>query len=286
MFDWDDLRHFAALADEGSLSGAARRLRVEHATVARRVAALEAAIGVKLVDKRSGRYVLTPDGERVVDYARRIEAEAFAIERVALAQQGDVSVEVSVSAPPAIATSLIAPHLPRLRESHPRLQLKLLGDTRNVSLPRREADIALRLSRPSDMSLIARKVGTITYGLYASRDYLASKSPEDFEFIAFDESLDDVPQQIWLMKFADGRPIVFRTNDLLVQCAAAQAHVGIAALPHFVGLAGDLEDAAPQGGSMSRDVWLTFHRDLRGNNAVAVVASFLAECLRQEKRRS
>jgi DNA-binding transcriptional LysR family regulator len=77
MFDWDDLRHFAALADAGSLSAAARRLRVEHATVARRVAALEATAGVKLVDRRSGRYVLTPDGQRVADHARRIENEAF-----------------------------------------------------------------------------------------------------------------------------------------------------------------------------------------------------------------
>ncbi|WP_343232395.1 LysR substrate-binding domain-containing protein [Microvirga terricola] len=219
----------------------------------------------------------------MAEYARRIEAEAFAIERVALACKEDVAAEVSVSAPPVIATSLIGPRLQLLKESYPHLRLRLLGESRTVSLPRREADIALRLTRPDDMSLVMRKVGTITYGLYASSEYLASRREEDFEFIAFDESLDDVPQQVWLKKLAGERPIVFRTNDLAIQCTAAQAHVGIAALPGFVGCSYGLQRADLQKASISRDVWLTFHRDLRDNFAVASVAGFLADCLRPER---
>ncbi|WP_112664222.1 LysR family transcriptional regulator [Microvirga flavescens] len=283
MFDWDDLRHFTALADEGSLSGAARRLKVEHATVARRVAALEEAVGVKLVDRRAGRYVLTSDGERVAEYARRIEIEAFAIERMALARQEDAAAEVSVSAPPVIASLLIAPRLNLLKEAYPRLRLRLLGESRMVSLPRREADIALRLARPSDMTLVARKVGMMTYEPYASREYLASRREEEFEFIAFDESLDTAPHQVWLKELAGERPIVFRTNELAIQGAAAQAHVGVAVLPRFAGKAYGLQKADPAGRLISRDVWLTYHRDLQGNSAVAAVTTFLAECLRREK---
>ncbi|MBZ6078774.1 LysR family transcriptional regulator [Microvirga puerhi] len=284
MFDWNDLRHFVALADDGSLSAAARRLGVEHATVARRVAALEAAVGAKLVDRRGGRYVLTGDGESVAHYARRMEAEAFAVERVLHARQQEIAVEISVSAPPVFATLLIAPRLPLLKQSHPRLRLRLLGQNRTVSLPRREADLALRLVRPNDPSLVARKAGSVSYGLYASRAYLTARAAEDYEFIAFDESLDDVPQQTWLKTMAGSRPIVFRTNDLSIQGAAAQAHAGVAALPAFQAEALGLVRAGPNGPSFFRDVWLTYHEDLRGNAAVAAVAAFLADCVQQPAR--
>lgn len=279
MLDWDDLRHFTALADDGSLSAAARRLRVEHATVARRIAALEASVGAKLVDRRGGRYVLTAEGQRVADHARRMQAEALGIERALRAGRDDGPVEVSVSAPPLFATHLIAPRLAGLRREHPRLHLRLLGESRTVSLPRGEADIAVRLSRPADTTLVGRKVGSVTYRLYGSQAYLASRRPEGFEFIAFDESLDGAPHQVWLKTVAGERPIVFRTNDLGIQCAAALGGVGVAALPTFVGDAAGLALADPEGRSSMRDVWLAFHRDLRDDPAVAAVAAFLAECL-------
>lgn len=283
MLDWDDLRHFTALADEGSLSAAARRLRVEHATVARRIAALEASVGVKLVDRRAGRYALTPDGERVAECARRMEAETFAIERAIHARRERASVEVSVSAPPAMATKLIAPHLALFRKAHPNIRIWLRGDSRTVSLPRREADIALRLARPSDQPLVARKVGAVTYRLYGSADYLASREEADFEFITFDESLDSAPHQVWMKGIIGDRPIVMRTNDMAVQCAAAETHVGIAALPSFLGEAAALRQADPANRSITRDLWVTYHEDLRDNAAVVTVAAFLAECVKSAK---
>lgn len=282
MFDWDDLRHFVALADTGSLSAAARRLRVEHATVARRVAALEAAAGVKLVDRRSGRYVLTAEGQQVADHARRIENEALALERVLLSRQSDFSIEVSISAAPQIAASLIAPRLVHLKQAYPQLRLRLLGESRIVSLPRREADIAIRLTRPSDMTLVARKAGVMTYSLYASREYIASRAEREFEFIAFDESLDESPQQLWLKKHAGERPIVFRSNDLAILAAAAQAHMGVAVLPSFVAENGNLQRVETEDRFLKRDVWITYHQDMRDNPAIAATAAFLAGCFRQD----
>lgn len=283
MLDWDDLRHFIALADEGSLSAAARRLRVEHATVARRIAALETSVGVKLVDRRAGRYALTPDGERVAESARRMEAEAFAIERAVHARRELVSIEVSVSAPPVIVSRLIAPHLVALRQAHPHIRMRLLAESRTVSLPRREADLALRLTRPSDLSLVARKLGSVTYRLYGSAEYLGGRKEEDYEFIAFDESLDSAPHQVWLKELAGKRPIVLRTNDMAAQCAAAEAHMGIAALPSFLGEATGLQQADPANRSIVRDIWLTYHEDLRDNAAIVTVAAFLAECMKKAK---
>ncbi|WP_448204805.1 LysR family transcriptional regulator [Azospirillum sp. sgz302134] len=280
MFDWDDLRHFTALADDGSLSAAARRLKVEHATVARRIAALEEAMGVKLVDRRRGRYVLTPDGERVAGHARRMQAEAMDIERVLRAGRDDADIELSVNGPPLTLTQLIAPRLPMLRQSHPRIRLRLMGESRTVSLVRGEADIVLRMSRPTDTTLVARRVGTMTYKLYASRGYLASRRPEEFEFISFDESLDTAPHHVWLRSMAGERPFVLRSNDLGIQCAAAQAGVGVAALPTFVGEAAGLERVDPADRLHTRDIWIAFHRDLRDSPAIAAVVAFLADCVR------
>lgn len=283
MLDWDNLRHFLALADDGSLSAAARRLRVEHATVARRVAALESEAGVKLVDRRAGRYVLTPDGRRVADHARRMENEAFSIQRLLHAAQNDLTAEMTITAPPLIASHLIAPRIALLRREHPNLRLRLLGDSRTVSLPRREADIALRLNRPDEAALVARKIGTMTYRLYATAAYLRGRAKADHEFIAFDESLDHVAQQSWLTGLLAGRPVVLRSNDLAVQSAAAQAGIGIAALPDFLGAAAGLRQAEPAHGAVTRDVWLTYHEDMRDSPGIAVLTGFLAGCLAQEK---
>ncbi len=277
MLAWDDLRHFAALAEEGTLTRAARRLGVEHATVARRIAALEAAAGARLVDRRSGRYLLTPTGERVAAHARRIGAEALALERTLLGDREDLDAEVSVTAAPLLLARVVAPRLPGFLAAHPRLRLRLVAEARNLSLPRREADLALRLSRPEDMSLIARRVGAIEYGLYAAPGYAAGRDPADWRFVGFDDSLGSAPHQLWLEAQAGDRPIVLRSNDLQVQWAAARAGVGVIGLPVFA--AEGLVRLQP-GTALLRDLWLAYHRDLRGSLAIGTVGDFLATCVR------
>lgn len=280
MLDWEDLHHFAALAREGSLSAAARKLEVDHATVARRVAALEATLSLKLVDRRPRSYALTTDGERIAALAARMEEQVFAIDRVASAVQQGLAGEVIISAPPALSSALIAPRLGELRRRHPGLHVRLLGEKRVASLSRREADLAVRLSRPAEKMLVGRKVGAFTFSLYASPRYLAEHSPEAYEFIAYDESMEDAPQQQWLKAIAGTRPIVLRMNDLEGQRTAARAGVGIAALPHFLAEGdGELRRVDVQGKPVVRDVWLVVHRDLRRSAPVRAVMEFLAECL-------
>lgn len=279
MLDWDDLRFFVALADEGSLSAAARRLKVDHATVARRIAALEARVNARLVDRRPRRYLLTAEGTRIADHARRMEAEVFALERGTMPADAARTVEVSVSAPPMIALTLITPRIPAFQAEHPQIRFRLLAEARHVSLVRREADVALRLSRPADPTLVIRKAGTMRYRLYAARSYVEGRAPEDHGFIAFDETLRHTPQQLWMKGIAGAREIVLTTNDLGVQCAAAAAGLGIAALPEYLG---ELYALCPLGDAaqhIDRDAFVTYHADLRNNRAVTDVAGFLATCL-------
>lgn len=279
MFDWEDLRYFSAFAQEQSLSSAARRLKVDHATVARRISALEAMLNMKLVDRRPRSYVLTPDGERIANLALRMESESFAVERTALAGQQGFAADVKVSAPPALACALIAPHLANLRQQYPQLSLQLLGSSGNASLTRRDADIAIRLSRPTEPDLVARKATTITFGLYGSADYLESTTTAELSFIAYDESMEQTTQQVWLRKQANGRPILLRSNDLGMQAVAAKAGLGLAVLPDFLGEKHALKAAAIVGPALVRDVWLVTHNDIRNTAAIQAVMAFLVECL-------
>ncbi|HUZ65187.1 MAG TPA: LysR family transcriptional regulator [Acetobacteraceae bacterium] len=279
MFDWEDLRHFAALAREGSLSAAARRLAVDHATVARRVAALEAALALKLLDRRPRSSALTADGARIAALAARMEEDAFALGRAARAAQPGLAGEVSISAPPMVAATFIAPRLQHLRAQHPGIHVRLIGEKRTASLTRREADLAVRLSRPTEKRLVARRIGAFGFALYAAPSYLAAHAAADFVFIAYDESLDSVVQQDWLKAAAGARPIVLRSNDLEVQRAAARAGVGVAALPHFLGDAdAGLVRVEVVAKPVRREVWLVVHGDLRRAPAVRAVMGFLAEC--------
>lgn len=278
MLNWDDMRHLVALADTGSLSAAARTLRVEHATVARRIAALERDLNARLVDRRGGRYRLTSIGQRAVAHARRMQDEVLAVERAALGSEAEVTGEIAVTAPPTMVTELIVPRLPQLRARHPGLYLRLVGASHTLSLTRREADIALRLSRPDTPSLVVRRAGSIAYGLFASAEYLKTHAEPGYEFVGLEEDLADVAQQAWLTSLLGRRRIVFRSNDLSVQCALVKAGLGVAALPRFLGAAHGFAALDPAAG-VSRDVWLTYHSDLKPSRAIHAVSEFLVGCI-------
>ena len=281
MSDWENLRHFVVLAREGTLSAAARLLGVDHATVARRVAALEAETGLKLVDRRARSYQLTDDGRRIAATALPMEEAAFAVGRAVQAARPGLHGEVSISSPPSLANALIAPRLFELRRRHPGIRIKLIGEKRTASLNRREADVALRLSRPQEPGLIARKIGSFGFGLYGASDYLKATPRHAFAFIAYDDSMDDAPQQKWLQAIAASNEIVLRTNDLENQAAAARTGLGVAVLPHFLGDPNpDLERHDVTPAAPSRDVWLLVHRDLRQAPLVRAVMEFLTDCIK------
>src|SRR5580700_6030214 len=186
MSDWEDIRHFVALAREGTLSAAARTLGVDHATVARRVAALETSTGLKLVDRRARVTTLTEDGRRIAAIAAPMEEAAFALSRTAQAAKPGIDGEVTISAPPNFASAVIAPQLVRLRQRHPGIRIKLMGEKRRASLSRREADVAVRLLRPVESGLFVRKIGSFGFSLYGAPAYLNQTLPHAFAFIGYD----------------------------------------------------------------------------------------------------
>jgi len=276
MFDWEDLHYFSVFAERKSLSAAARVLSVDHATVARRIAALERALALKLVDRRPRAYNLTIDGEQIAALGQRMTEDAFAVMRLAKAGQQTLAGEVSISIAPSIAAWFVVPYLGRLRAQYPAIHIHLIAETRMASLPHGEADVIVRLGRPTDDGLVARKIATLPFSFYATADYLATVAADDYTFIAFDESLDSSAQYQWLYARAAGRPIVFRSNNIDIQRIAAAAGVGVVVLPHFLAAQSDLQRL--DDAEMLREVWLAVHHDLRHTPVVRAVLDFLSGC--------
>ncbi|MGE4279425.1 MAG: LysR family transcriptional regulator [Magnetospirillum sp.] len=280
--NWEDLRHFVVLAQTGSLSEAARHLGVDHTTVARRVAALETALKVRLVDRLPRAYLLTEDGERIAQLARGMDEQAHAVMRTASAADPSLVGCVRVSAPPVFASVVLAPGLGGLATDHPGLVVELAGESHTAALERREADIALRLLEPAGEGLVVRKLCELSYSLYAAPSYAQDRDPAEYRFVAYDSSLEQVPQQRWLMQVAGPRPVVFRSNDAASLASATRAGLGVAVLPDFLAHADPgLVRLAPPVGILppSRPLWLVVHEDLRRSARVRLVMDFLIAML-------
>jgi DNA-binding transcriptional LysR family regulator len=287
--DWQDLRHFLALSRTGSLSSAARELRVDHATVGRRVAALERDLGVRLIDRLPRRAMLTEIGKSIAALAIGIEDAAKLIERRARGAETSPLATVRVSASPAVAARLIAPYVAEFHRAHPEITLVLSGATGMVAMDRGEADLAVRLVRPEDPDLVASRIGVMRFGLYATPEH-ARLAPERWRFIAYDAPLDHVAQQVWLNSLLDGRPIVFRASDLFGQHEAARAGIGAVVLPRFMGDSDAamvrLPTAVPP---PEREIWLATYPDLKRSTPIRLVMDFLGNviakgCPRHEGR--
>ncbi|MEJ2654415.1 MAG: LysR family transcriptional regulator [Acidihalobacter sp.] len=283
MTNWEDLRHFVAVAQSGSLSGAARALKVDHATVSRRLAALEDRLQVRLVERLPRSCRLTAMGERVLEFATQMEDQAFAIERAARGEQAELSGRVTLSASPMLVERVLAERLGDFRARYPRICLSLAAQRQLVSLGRREADLALRMSRPAELRSVARKLGRVEFALYASRDYPRLHDPEGWEFIVYDASVvESFPHGDWMQKATAGRGIACEVTSSIGQLVAARAGAGVASLPCFLGDAEEKLQRLPVTDApfaFDEELWLVVHRDLTRAAPVRAVMDFVIEVI-------
>jgi DNA-binding transcriptional LysR family regulator len=276
--DWSDLAFFLALARSGSLSAAAKRMGTDHSTVARRIESLERDLGVRLVDRLPHAYQLTNAGERVRDLGGAAETAIADIERFARAADRSPHGVVRIRGPPHLISSLIAPSLTSLKRTNPELRIELAGESRPVSLSRGEADIALRMFRPSQKGLVARRLAVFHFGLYGTREYVARTAASDRNYIGYDESLEQVPQQRWIAAVAGARPFALRTNDLAAMFAAVRGGLGLAALSHAMARSEPaLVQVKTSEPPPKRELWLLFHRDLGKSPAVRAVINHIVK---------
>lgn len=279
-FAWEDLRFFLGFCQHRSLAAAARSLSVEHATVARRITALEQSLRLRLVDRRSRKYELTPVGERIAQLGLDMQLQASAISRIASSIREAHVADITLHCPPSLATHIIAPQLGRLRAECPAVNLHLLADSGKVCLSRGEADIDLRWGRPTEPELVARKVTAVEFGFYASPDYLQNRLPSAYEFISYDEYVEGSTHEQWLTRAAAGRPVVVRAKYLDILAMAAQAGAGIALLPCFSGDSplNSLQRVGLEDSPMTLELWLTVHGDMRHAAHMRKMLDFVYSC--------
>ena len=278
MFDWENLRFFIAIAQSGSISAAARRLKVDHATAIRRLSALEAELNMRLVDRMPRACRLTAAGQQVLKVAEKIEENSFSIERLALAEQAPMEGTVVISVPPVLANNLFAKHLHLFVQLHPGIRLAIASQAQSVSLGRREADIAIRLFRPEEPQNVTRKLGEMAFALYASREYASASRPNEWAFIGYEAQHAEMPHQKWLQSIAQGRRIVCEVSDITMQHAVARTGIGVAGLPVFIGEDDPSLQPLPfDGEPFRREIWLVVHPDLRRSQMIRAVVDFTAE---------
>ena len=288
--NWDDVRIFLAVARAGQILGAARRLGINHATVSRRVAALEADLKVRLFRRLTTGSELTPAGERFLEVAERMEAEMIAA-RADLAADGDeVSGTVRIGAPDGFGVAYLAPRLGALTSQYRELSVQLVPVPRSFSLSRREADIAITVDRPSEGRLVAGKLVDYTLGLYASKHYAAEHGlptrAEDLTAhglvgyvadLVIDPALDYAPE------FSPDWNARFSVSSALGQVEAVRAGAGIGILHSFIARDHDdliRVDAIP---SIRRAYWLVYHESVRPLRRIQAVSSFISRIVERDR---
>lgn len=282
MFDWQDLFFFTVLARTQTLSAAARELEVEHATVGRRIDSLEKALGVRLVDKLPRSRTLTEDGRALARLTSSMTDITDSVKQLSRIASIGIAGTVRVSVPPSMAVHCIAPRIGELCRQYPKLNIVLMPSLSMAALNKGEADIALRTVRPDEDALVRRKIGAVRFALYANAEF-RDRPPEQWSFVAYDESRDHLPQQSWLHQIRRNRPVVFSVSDLASQQMAARFGAGAVVLPTIVGDNDPaLHHLSIDSEAPVRDIWLTVYPDLRRSPSVKAVMEFLVDCVQNE----
>ncbi len=280
--DWNDLRYVLAVARGGTLAGASKALGVDDSTVSRRVARLEALLAAKLFERAGdGRLRPTPAGATAVERAERMELEAEGLRDSVTGADAACAGMVRLTSVPLLVNRLLVPALPNLLEQHPALSLELVADPSDLSLRRREADIALRLARPrrGGRSVVARRIGTLRYAVYAAAS-LPVEAAAALPWATYDEAFAHLPQARWIAAaLARGDAAArFVVNDGEALVEAVAAGLGRSLLPGAVAARDPrlARLAAPDGKPvLERELWLLVHGELRRLARIEAVSDWL-----------
>ncbi len=222
-WQWDDVRFFLAVARAGSLSGAARVLRVGHMTVGRRIALFEKRLGVTLFSRTPDGFVTTSTGEAILRQCTAMETAALDLERVAAGRDSLVKGSVRVTTTEALAHHVVAPAIAAVRRAHPELRVDLVAGVRSLDIARREADLAIRFARPQASELVCRKLGEVGFSLYASQRYLAKagvpkrgQGLAGFDLITF-TGAPAATSPFFMGESLEGAAIALRCDNPLIQ---------------------------------------------------------------------
>ena len=284
MFDWNDLRYFLAVAREGSTLAAAKALGVSQPTVQRRLSALEESIKRQLVEHHPTGYRLTEFGKTLFPQAEDVERSITAFQRQLMSGGQELSGTLRVTCPEGMASRLLAPLIESFRAKYPELRVDLIMTDRRLDLAKGEAEVAVRMHKPGDESLIARKIANTPWSVYASRSYIKRhgrpQQQEDLDnhaVIEFGGEIAQIQASRWLRSTAPRATIAARGNSMLGVLAAVKSGAGLAPLPMLLG--GGEEDLEPLLApipEIGSKIYIVMHSDLRRTARVRAFCEFVA----------
>lgn len=284
---WEHWRTFLAVADEGSLSGAARTLALTQPTVGRHIDALEAGIGATLFTRSRNGLNPTQLALSLVPQARAMAAAADNLVRTASGERHAARGTVRLAASEIVGTLVLPPMLAAFRESHPAITIELALSNRNENLLRRDADIAVRMARPVQEAIVARHVGSARIGLYAHQRYVAAHGLPETAGELFSHPVIGIDQDESLVAdisigghFLSRESFALRCDSDVAQLMAVKAGFGIGACQ--LGLAADepeLVRVLPDAVEFGYEMWVAMHEDLRDTRRVRLLFDHLVDGL-------
>ncbi|MDE1999485.1 MAG: LysR family transcriptional regulator [Burkholderiales bacterium] len=289
-FDWNDLKYFLSVAREGGLSKAALQLGTSASTVSRHISALEARLKVRLFVRLTTGYLLTDVGSELYEQVAEVERSTLAVARgsAAVGEKESVTGLVRLATADSVGTFVLAPHLVQLRQRHPGLRIELLLGHAQVDLSRREADLALRMLDAANPQghpdHVMHRITTVPFGLYASPAFISqaqAQSPDAWrtmDHIGWDSGWRHLPLAQWLAR-TFSRPAVASSNSMTAHFELIRSGAGIGLLPRYMAARDPSLIHIPAEGPPERELWLIYHRDLRGSKRVQAVRRFVEEVI-------
>lgn len=285
--DWEAIRCFVAVARRGSLSEAADELGMSIPTISRRIDGLETQLALKLLQRGPRGARLTEAGHAILQVAEPGARQLSQIARRARAlQEGPNLPAVRISATESVIADVLAPRLDRLRAQDPSISIDLEVSNDIANLNAGRTDVAIRMVRPAEETLIARRLPVIRLGLFASPDYLKGKDLErlvlsEEHLVWLDRQYGEIAENIWLKAQGLEASIRFSSSSVRALLNAAVAGVGIAPLPAFAARKAGLMEVQHRA-MPERQPWLVFHRDTKTNPRLQLVRDWIVTCFKEE----
>lgn len=285
MLDWNDLKHFLAVARHGSTLAAAKALRVSQSTVHRRLETLEKSLGRRLVKRHPSGYRLTELGGEILAYAEAVEDAVVALERRMKASETELIGTVRVTCPEAVGYRLMRSALPeKFSVAFPKLSLEFVMSDRIIDLAKGQADVAIRAGQPSEKHLVGRKIADSPWAVFASRTYLEKhgrltdrRDINRHSVIGFEGALQEHSAGRWLRAVAPEARIAARATSIPAVVLAVKSGAGLAPLPVIVGEQDkDLVEALPPLPDLSTPFHILMHEDMRQAPRVRAFFDFVA----------
>lgn len=278
--NWNDLKYFIALYRYGSLRRAGSSLKVNSTTVARRIRQLEQDVGSTLFIRQHNRFLPTDEADAILALAEAFEQQAAGIAQRLDNRNQSLQGVIRITSVSTFINGYLLLRLSEFKALYPGIQVELIADSQQLSLTRREADLAIRMGRPQSGNLVISKLTNLNYAVFGRKGGAFQSDLEGYPWVTLEESYSQLPEAIWQQNHYANAEIALKVNVGLGSVEAVAQGIGIAYLPCFLGRKYELEqlsDSAP-----TRELWLLQHPELRELQRLKVFTEWLRDCLTED----